>query len=547
MDNRNLFYGPGYNSPFDNLVAYINKQVGLVQGMISTIGSGSAAPTTTNISSGKSSIWYNTTTSSLGVYANYNGAIVSVAGGGGGGVSTFNGRSGTVVPTTGDYTFSQIGSTPTTLSGYGITNGQTTITLTTTGSGAATLSGATLNIPTPGAAYITSLTTTGTSGAAAVTSGALNIPQYQGAITLTTTGTSGAATLVGVTLNIPQYTSGTAANPTGSVGLTVVNGSATTFLRSDGAPALSQAIAPTWTSLHTHSLPSLATTVTPAITLINTSSAASGAQQISPSIHFQGQGWASTGGTSEPVDGYIYMLPVQGTAIVGSTMVFAIGQDSGSLTNVLTLNDGGGASINGPLAVTSAITSSANIGAGATGAYFWGTGSTTAAMYSDATYTVNLRNGTNGCQLQVDNTYTSGTVFEGGIFGFKTTANVLSIGTVTTGGTLRNTQFVGGTVNLIATAIKRTTVADAAYSILTTDFLVAYTTLTAARAVTLPTAIGVTGQEYIIKDETGNASTDNITIGTTSSQLIDGSSTKVINTAYGVIRVYSNGANWFTF
>lgn len=41
------------------------------------------------------------------------------------------------------------------------------------------------------------------------------------------------------------------ANPTGTVGLTAVNGAASTFLRSDGAPALSQAIAPTWTGTHT--------------------------------------------------------------------------------------------------------------------------------------------------------------------------------------------------------------------------------------------------------------------------------------------------------
>lgn len=42
-----------------------------------------------------------------------------------------------------------------------------------------------------------------------------------------------------------------AANPSASIGLTAVNGSATTFMRSDAAPALSQAIAPTWTGLHT--------------------------------------------------------------------------------------------------------------------------------------------------------------------------------------------------------------------------------------------------------------------------------------------------------
>lgn len=41
------------------------------------------------------------------------------------------------------------------------------------------------------------------------------------------------------------------ANPTASVGLTAVNGAATTAMRSDAAPALSQAITPTWTGAHT--------------------------------------------------------------------------------------------------------------------------------------------------------------------------------------------------------------------------------------------------------------------------------------------------------
>ncbi|MFH1619389.1 MAG: hypothetical protein ABIG11_05740, partial [bacterium] len=43
------------------------------------------------------------------------------------------------------------------------------------------------------------------------------------------------------------------ANPTASVGLSAVNGSATTAMRSDAAPALSQAIVPTWTGAHTFS------------------------------------------------------------------------------------------------------------------------------------------------------------------------------------------------------------------------------------------------------------------------------------------------------
>lgn len=43
------------------------------------------------------------------------------------------------------------------------------------------------------------------------------------------------------------------ANPSASIGLAAVNGSASTFMRSDAAPALSQAISPTWSGSHTFS------------------------------------------------------------------------------------------------------------------------------------------------------------------------------------------------------------------------------------------------------------------------------------------------------
>ncbi len=43
---------------------------------------------------------------------------------------------------------------------------------------------------------------------------------------------------------------GSVANPTASVGLTAVNGSASSAIRSDGAPAIDQSIAPTWTGKH---------------------------------------------------------------------------------------------------------------------------------------------------------------------------------------------------------------------------------------------------------------------------------------------------------
>lgn len=56
---------------------------------------------------------------------------------------------------------------------------------------------------------------------------------------------------VGAFSTPPAGSSG--ANPTASIGLAVVNGIATTFMRSDGAPALSQAISPTMTGAWTFS------------------------------------------------------------------------------------------------------------------------------------------------------------------------------------------------------------------------------------------------------------------------------------------------------
>lgn len=58
----------------------------------------------------------------------------------------------------------------------------------------------------------------------------------------------------GTVVDLGNLSSLTLANPTGTVGLSAVNGTATSAIRSDGAPALSQAIAPTWTGLHTFNL-----------------------------------------------------------------------------------------------------------------------------------------------------------------------------------------------------------------------------------------------------------------------------------------------------
>jgi hypothetical protein len=57
--------------------------------------------------------------------------------------------------------------------------------------------------------------------------------------------------------------------------------------------------------------------------------------------------------------------------------------------------------------------------------------------------------------------------------------------------------------------------------------------------VTLPTAVGITGRVYNIK----NSGTGTIVVNTTSSQTIDGQLTQTL-TQYDAITVVSNGANF---
>lgn len=94
----------------------------------------------------------------------------------------------------------------------------------------------------------------------------------------------------------------------------------------------------------------------------------------------------------------------------------------------------------------------------------------------------------------------------------------------------------------------RTAVSDAAYAVLTTDRLVAYTTLTAARAVTLPAASAYpTGTRLIVVDETGNCSSSlTITLNRAGSDTINGATSFAINTAYGNVALESNGSNAWT-
>ncbi len=76
------------------------------------------------------------------------------------------------------------------------------------------------------------------------------------------------------------------------------------------------------------------------------------------------------------------------------------------------------------------------------------------------------------------------------------------------------------------------------YAISATDYTVNCTSGTFTA--TLPTAVGIIGRQYVIK----NSGTGVITLATTSTQTIDGAATQSLISQYDSITVQSNGANW---
>jgi hypothetical protein len=94
----------------------------------------------------------------------------------------------------------------------------------------------------------------------------------------------------------------------------------------------------------------------------------------------------------------------------------------------------------------------------------------------------------------------------------------------------------------------RTAVADASYAALSADRSIAFTTLTAARVVTLPASNAYpTGTTLTVFDESGACSaTNTITLAAAGSDLIDGASSAVVSIAYGYLALQSNGAGKWT-
>ena len=100
------------------------------------------------------------------------------------------------------------------------------------------------------------------------------------------------------------------------------------------------------------------------------------------------------------------------------------------------------------------------------------------------------------------------------------------------------------TANPTITALKQPlTTQTANYAIVAaTDFYVICTTN--AFTVTLPTAVGISGQSFVIKNGNTVVSGNLITMATTSAQTIDGSAPGTI-TPLSSLTVVSDGSNWW--
>jgi hypothetical protein len=118
-------------------------------------------------------------------------------------------------------------------------------------------------------------------------------------LTQTGTGTISAAPAWStiVAADVPDLS----ANPTASVGLSAVNGSATTYMRSDAAPALSQSIAPTWTGLHTWTYSDAATNAATTILTVGHTSSGTAAAGFGTTILYNLQSSTTAGRSAADV------------------------------------------------------------------------------------------------------------------------------------------------------------------------------------------------------------------------------------------------------
>ena len=84
-----------------------------------------------------------------------------------------------------------------------------------------------------------------------------------------------------------------------------------------------------------------------------------------------------------------------------------------------------------------------------------------------------------------------------------------------------------------------------AYTVTDDDAAILVDATGGAVTVTLPTAVGRTGQTYEIKRT--NAGANAVTVDGNGAETIDGAATVSLSTQYATVRMVSDGTNWMIF
>lgn len=130
----------------------------------------------------------------------------------------------------------------------------------------------------------------------------------------------------------------------------------------------------------------------------------------------------------------------------------------------------------------------------------------------------------------------NGTTLTGSYTGSLAEVTTLSSSALLTQG---NSHLSGGVVH------KRTAVVTS-YTASVTDYILGVTGV--PTSILFDATAFEIGQVVVIKDESGNAtSTTGITLVPSGSQKIDGETSQLIESKYGAVLLYSNGAHWFVY
>lgn len=232
------------------------------------------------------------------------------------------------------------------------------------------------------------------------------------------------------------------------------------------------------------------------------------------------------------------------------------------IKNTGTVTLGGNFTTSGAFTTTLTVTGNTNVTLPTSGTL--GTG--TVGGSTGATANAVLRaNGTGGATLQNSSVTIDNSGYIIGVAGAFGTPSYTFTGDLNTGmfspGSDNIALMAGGGYNILgdttSTNIYRImrTQGGAAYTyqgtatdltVTTSMIVVGVTSTAAARTITLPSAPSFSGTSFTIKDESGGAGTNNISVVVSGGvKTIDGATTFLINTNYGAVTVYYNGTNYF--